>query len=183
MLQQNFRLLKSISSNRYPDKLGAKDVWPPGEFAFVASRKFEKDSSPANGSSIAVMFGFEDKLVLLTGDAHPGVVTNGVSTDWPSDRPVVSLLKLSHHGSKANPNEALLKALECKRFLIRTNGENYQDPDVTMLASVLKIKANPTFLFNYALERTLWWSDVPEDWPPFVNLYAEPGAAFIQIDI
>ncbi|MDS1135990.1 ComEC/Rec2 family competence protein [Nitratireductor indicus] len=168
--------------NRLGDRLGADDTWPPGDFSMVASRPFKKDDSVANGSSIALMLEFNGKLVLLTGDAHPDVVVNGLAIHGLDPRPTVSLLKLSHHGSKGNTSEQLLKAIHCERFLISTNGDRFKHPDVAMLARILKIQANPTFVFNHAVERTLWWQDVPDGWPQFQSIYPIADEPFVQVD-
>ncbi|WP_323688250.1 ComEC/Rec2 family competence protein [Rhizobium sp. AN69] len=165
------------------DVLGATDVWPPGAFTAVASRPFKKDTSVANGSSIALMLGFGGKLALLTGDAHPDVVLKGITIHWPSDRPKVSLLKLSHHGSKGNTSEQLLKAIECDRYLISTNGDRFKHPDVTLFARILKVRKNPIFLFNYWVDRTVWWEKVPEGWPSFSSSYPESSALFKEVVI
>lgn len=165
------------------DVLGAKDVWPPGTFSTVTARPFKKDDSAANGSSIALMLGFDDKMALLTGDAFPDVVATGISIHWPGSKPKVSLLKLSHHGSKGNTSEALLRAIDCDRYLISTNGDKYKHPDVTLFARILKVRKNPTFIFNYALDRNLWWQEVPDGWPNFQSEYPKPGLLFKQVDI
>lgn len=165
------------------DKLGPKDVWPPGNFATVASQKFEKDESIANGSSIALMLGFDDRLALLTGDAHPDVVVNGLAMHWPGSRPKVSLLKLSHHGSKGNTSEQLLKAIDCSRYLVSTNGDRFKHPDIATFARILKVRNKATFLFNYTVDRTLWWKEVPEGWPRFSCVYPESGAFYTRITL
>jgi len=74
------------STTETEDRLGANDVWPPGDFSSIASRPFVKDGSVANGSSIALMLEFDGKRVLLTGDAHPDVVANGIALHWPGVR-------------------------------------------------------------------------------------------------
>ncbi|QQF06971.1 ComEC/Rec2 family competence protein [Sinorhizobium meliloti] len=165
------------------DVLGATDVWPPGAFSAVASRPFKKDDSVANGSSIAIMLGFDGKLALLTGDAHPDVVSKGISIHWPGVQPKVSLLKLSHHGSKGNTSEQLLKAIDCDRYLISTNGDRFKHPDVTLFAKILKVRKKPIFLFNYSVDRTLWWQNIPDGWPSFTSSYPESGALFKEVEI
>lgn len=175
---------ETVDLEKPADVLGATDIWPPGAFSAVATRPFKKDVSVANGSSIALMLGFDGKLVLLTGDAHPDVVSAGISIHFPGTRPKVSLLKLSHHGSKGNTSEQLLKGIDCDRYLISTNSDRFKHPDVTLLARILNVRKRvPEFLFNYSVERTLWWQSVPDGWPIFTSSYPESGALYKEVDI
>ena len=52
--------------------LGAPDVQA------LAAEPFSEDTAEANGSSIALLAEFEGHRLLLTGDAHPGVLTASV---------------------------------------------------------------------------------------------------------
>jgi beta-lactamase superfamily II metal-dependent hydrolase len=164
------------------DRLGARDSWPPGSFGSYASRPFSRDSSIANGSSIALILEYEGKVVLLAGDAYPDVVRNGIMSHWNNITLRVDLLKLSHHGSKRNTSEELLKAVECDNYIFSTSTEKFKHPDFDLIARILKIRKNPNFIFNYAVERTLWWRSVPEGWPTFRSQYPVGTEGFVRIE-
>ncbi len=70
----------------------------------LAARPFEEDTSPANGSSIAILFEFAGRR-LLAGRRRPaGAVAEGLRRLGYSPEVPVELdaLKLAHHGSRAN---------------------------------------------------------------------------------
>jgi beta-lactamase superfamily II metal-dependent hydrolase len=115
------------------DLLRRKDKWPPLEFADLASAPFSSDRSAPNGSSIALLLEFNDQRMLLTGDAFAAVVSDAIEEYWDTP-PLVHLLKVSHHGSKANTTEKLLQSLQCKRFLISTSGKGHGHPDHVLIA-------------------------------------------------
>ena len=170
-------------AGRPPDLLGKTDTWPPGSFINMAATKFYEDSSVANGSSIALMLGYEGKLALLAGDAFPSVMRSALNLHWPSQKPEVALLKLSHHGSKANTDDSFLKAIECRCFLFSTNGKNHKHPDFATIARVLNSAREAQLIFNYDQSQTTNWRTVPNGWPTYTTVFAEPDAQFVIVNV
>ena len=166
-----------------PDHLGKTETWPPGSFISMATTKFHEDSSVANGSSIALMLGYEGKLVLLAGDAFPSVMRSALNIHWPSQKPKIALLKLSHHGSKANTDSSFLNAIDCRRFLFSTSGKNHRHPDFASIARVLNSAHEPQMIFNYDQSQTTNWRTVPNGWPIYTTVFAEPDARFVAVDV
>ena len=76
------------------------------------------DTSPTNGSSIALLCKIEERQILLTGDAFPGDLT-AVGDQYAGEQGF-SIVKLPHHGSDANISEEMLKALKSQDFIIST---------------------------------------------------------------
>lgn len=76
------------------------------------------DTSPTNGSSIALLCNIEERQLLLTGDAFPGDLT-AVGDQYAGEQGF-SIVKLPHHGSDANTSEEMLKALKTQDFIIST---------------------------------------------------------------
>lgn len=166
-----------------PDLLGRDDTWPPGSFTELAKQRFSRDKSVPNGSSIALMLEFAGQRVLLAGDAFPSVIASAIKLHWPSQKPVVDVFKLSHHGSKRNTDDTLLSAIDCRRFLFSTNGKVHGHPDAALIARVLRHSTEPQLIFNYEQDRTSGWRQVPKGWPAYTTFYPEPNDAFVKITV
>lgn len=164
------------------DLLGRNDPWPPGSYEDVSRIAFRRDTSPANGSSIALLLEYDDKRVLFAADAFANVVKSGLEKQFPI-RPEIHLLKVSHHGSKANTDYPLLNSLNCRRFLISTSGKGHKHPDNALIARLLRARHNPEIIFNYAVEHTVRWEGPLQSWPSFTAIYPADGETFVQIDV
>ena len=123
----------------------------------LAAETFSEDSAEANGSSIAVLAEFEGRRMLLTGDAHPSVLTAAIKRLGPG-KLAIDVCKLPHHGSKANVSRALLQALDCTRYLFSTNGAHFKHPDRQAVARVIKWGgAQSEITFNYRTKYNDMW--------------------------
>jgi len=128
----------------------------------LSSQFFSEDDSEANGSSIALMLEYEDRRVLLAGDAHPSVLKDGVDRMGCGEKVTLTACKLPHHGSKANINRQLLETLDCKTYLFSTNGAYFKHPDREAVARVIKWGgANPQLAFNYRSRFNTLWESKP----------------------
>lgn len=122
------------------------------------------DSSEANGASICLLFEHAGRSVLLTGDGHGDVLAAGLrrlAAARQVERVPVDLVKLPHHGSKANVTDELLGLLDSSRFLVSTNGSHYHHPDKVALRRILTgpTRTGPVELvFNYRSETTEPWA-------------------------
>ena len=121
----------------------------------LARRDLEEDDSPANGSSIALLFEYAGRRLLLAGDAYPSVLVEGLrELGYSAQSPLeLDALKLSHHGSRANTNNELLSMIRCDRYLISTNGKTFNHPDKECLARVIWANRewpDTVLYFNYA---------------------------------
>lgn len=120
-----------------------------------------RDRSKANGSSIGFVLEFDKQRLLLAGDAHADVLAANLRRYGAmvgEDRPRIDLVKLAHHGSRGNVSDALLEAMDARRFLISTNGDNFGHPDDAALARIIVSSEKPvTFYCNYASLRTTPW--------------------------
>lgn len=120
------------------------------------------DDAVANGSSLAMLAEFDGKSCLLLGDAHPDVVMEslkrlGATVTAPLK---VNAVKIAHHGSRRNTSPDLLRLVECKRFLISTNGNVFHHPDQETVDTVIDIAgAGVSIMFNYLSDTTRRWSD------------------------
>ena len=132
---------------------------------------FNQDAPAPNGSSIAFLAEYKGKAVLFTGDAHPSTLVEGIR-QLLKKRHLSSLpldaFKIPHHGSRNNLSSELLQLLECRRYLISTNGSYYHHPDKEAIARILKYGAleyskhsfdKAEVCFNYHKPRVAVWDD------------------------
>lgn len=139
-----------------PDVLG-DDAIDPDALAEVA---FVEDDSEANGSSIAFLAEFDGKSVLLTGDAHAGILADGLrrlARQRGTDTVEVDAFKLPHHGSKFNVSPAVLDLVDCGRYLFSTNGDRFRHPEPVAISRIITTRDDISLEFNYQTEFTAPW--------------------------
>ena len=104
-----------------------------------AAGVFGKDSSVANGSSIAFLLEIDDVKLLLTGDAYATDLESTIEqllVERGEDKLAVDLFKLSHHGSRQNMTDGLLDLIEPATILICTDGSKFEHPDADALQKI-----------------------------------------------
>jgi beta-lactamase superfamily II metal-dependent hydrolase len=123
----------------------------------LARSKFDEDTAPANGSTIALLAEFGGKSVLLSGDAYASVLVDALAR-LRKARGVrklrVDAFKLPHHGSSGNVNRELLAALPSIRYIFSTSGAIFGHPDDEAVARVIMTAtgSRKTLHFNYTAE-------------------------------
>lgn len=132
----------------------------------LIEQPYQSDTKEPNGSSIAFLAEHDGHAVLFTGDAHPPLLEQSIARLLQErDQTVLPLdaLKVSHHGSKKNTSAALLDLLDCRRFLISTNGARHSHPDQEAIARIVYHNyqnPEPTELyFNYESPQNSVWAD------------------------
>lgn len=125
--------------------------------------KLTYDSSVNNASSIAFLFEFETIKIAFLADALPSVCLNGLKKFDINGPCNVDLFKLSHHGSRSNTSDKILKILSTENYLLSTNGNGSSVPSKVMLAHLLKNaeennKKTIQLLCNYS-----WWDSIYHD--------------------
>lgn len=129
------------------------------DVATLAAVAEREDRTPPNGTSIAFVASFASKRVLLTADSHPGVLEASILS-LPKAERRFDLLKISHHGSKANLTRSFLRAFDCNRFAISTDGSHHEHPDPETIARLLTTVIGKKHLFfNYRHEQAAIWDD------------------------
>lgn len=145
-----------------PDLLGALNV------RSLAGRDFKSDDAAPNGSSIAFLAEYIDafdggkvKRALFAGDAFAPVLEKSVQAllhKRQAMRLPLDAFKVSHHGSQRNTSSELLKLLNCRHFLISTNGNRHKHPDDQTIARILVSQDTRIDLhFNYLTDFTKVW--------------------------
>lgn len=106
--------------------------------ADLMQEKLLSDSSPNNASSIAFIFEYHSIKLAFLGDAKPSVCLQGIKKINDADHFEVDLLKLSHHGSRSNTSDSLLKTIRTNNYLLSTNGHHKKVPSKVVLSHLLK---------------------------------------------
>lgn len=128
----------------------------------LAARSTAVDRAPANGSSIAFLLEHRGAAALLTADAFPTVLApalkalaahRGIALPWKLD-----LVKLSHHGSRANTTTDLMHVVRATDTLVSTNGAIFGHPDAEGIARVVQgCLPRSRLWFNYRTAKTEPW--------------------------
>lgn len=119
------------------------------------AKEFVGNITLANKSSIAFLFEYESMKILLLGDAAPDEVVNSLEMlGYSEERPLsVNFCKISHHASKHNTNNKLIKLIQCENFLISTNETTSGRPSKECLSRIICNSDNPVkFYTNYQIE-------------------------------
>jgi hypothetical protein len=131
----------------------------------LANSAFKADAAPANGSSIALLAEFGGASVLLGADAHAPVLAESIRKLLASrhiQRLPLDAFKLPHHASKNNLSRELLELLECRCYLVSTNGDYFSHPDREAIARVIKFGQyggqKPSLYFNYRTRFNEVWA-------------------------
>lgn len=121
------------------------------------------DDEAPNGSSIAFVAEWNERRVLLSGDAHPDLLAASLRplAEREGGRFRVELLKVSHHGSRGNTDRALIELLDCRRFLFSTNGSHHGHPDPEAVARCIAFSppGHKQLFFNYRSPWTRPWNE------------------------
>lgn len=144
------------------------DLELPGDLAELASERQKKDTSKANGSSIALLLEYGDRKILLSGDAHHASLVEGIEAVSEGATLQLDLFKLPHHGSKNNISKKLIESVDCDYWLISSDGTQFRHPDPVALARIIQFSSiRPSRLgFNVRSKYSGWWDN--ENWR---NLY------------
>lgn len=122
------------------------------------------DTSVANGSSIAIVLTHRNSAdrhtaLLLAGDAFAVDLLSGVTALAQAGklrvrggRLVIDAFKLPHHGSVGNLTAELIGAIDCRDYLVSTNGATFHHPHrdaLELIAASQKRAGKPRFHFNH----------------------------------
>jgi len=128
----------------------------------LADSPFSSDQAAPNGSSIALLAEYEGKSVLLGADAHAPLLVEsiGLLLKQRGQKTLpVGAFKVSHHASQNNLNVELMKLLDCRNYLISTNGAHFNHPDREAIARCIRYGgAKATLCFNYRTRLNEVWA-------------------------
>lgn len=154
----------------------------------LADKRTSNDGSVPNGSSIALLIEHQGASALLCADAFPDVLVAQLKAIAAScGRPTVEvdLVKLSHHGSRANVTQALVAAAPAKHYVVSTNNAYFRHPNDEAVARVITGADAPVLWFNHDTERNRRWDSeaLKRDHGFEVRFPQEPGfGAVIELE-
>jgi beta-lactamase superfamily II metal-dependent hydrolase len=159
------------------------------DLAKVDLKTFSSDKAHPNGSSIAVLAEHDGRSCLLTGDAFAPVLAKTIprlpAFDKQAGKLKVDAIKLPHHASRANVSPDLIGLLSCSRYLISTNGDVFEHPDIEAVGRVITLGGpSPELFFNYRSDTTkVWDNDALRSKHGYRTHYPADPAAGITIDL
>ncbi len=101
--------------------------------------EFGKDTSVANGSSIAFLFEHDGTSILFGADAYASDLKTSIGAilaQRGETKLHVRLFKLPHHGSRQNITDDLLDLIEPDEILVCTDGSKFKHPDEDALDKI-----------------------------------------------
>ena len=149
-----------------PQAPAAKSASTPNIEA-LANATFAEDTGIANAASIAFLAEFNDKALLVGGDARSDVLCDSIRSllsQRKQKRLRLDAFVIPHGGSQRNLSRELLELLECDRYLVSTNGAAFQHPSRETIARIVTFgRATPdrplTLVFNYRSQFTEVWAN------------------------
>lgn len=137
---------KEISAKRSDYKCGIEEL---------LRNPFKEDCAIINGSSISFILEHEGKRILMLADSHPSLVRKKLEELYQGRETRFDFVKVSHHGSKANTSNDLLRLINCTNFLISVNkGNSHAFPHKEALSRIVNNNYNKgrstNFYFNYS---------------------------------
>lgn len=121
----------------------------------ITGEQYTPDTSATNGSSISFVLEVDGKRVLFMGDAHSETIEESLELLYRKENKPYRFdaVKLSHHGSYNNNSPKLFSMIACDKWLVSTNGETYNHPDMPTLAYILTQDTGrcKELYFNYRL--------------------------------
>lgn len=128
-----------------------------------AAKEFIQDTSVTNGSSISIVLNISNKKMLFLGDSHPDIIIKSLKDLYSEDQfPIFfDAIQLSHHGSYNNNSPELLSIIRSDKYIISTNSDKYNHPDIETIACILftPYDKERTLFFNYQTELSNLLSD------------------------
>ena len=177
LLRKNLRLQPK-------DLLGVKTL----DIPTLAEAEYEIELSETNASSIAFLAEYDGKRCLFGGDAQPDVLSAAIQlklAQTGEKRLKLDAFKLPHHGSKHNTNSNLLQLLDCRKFLVSSNGAFYHHPDPEAIARIITENGpNVELFFNYISdENIIWQNDSLRSHYRYEACYPETGKEGLTVSL
>jgi hypothetical protein len=142
----------------------APDLEDVDDLEDLAAEPNSPDRAYANGTSISLLLEYAGRKIILSGDAFPDDLLDGIKAASPDHRLRVDAFKLPHHGSRNNVMRPLVEAVECDRWLFSTDGTRFRHPDAVAVARIIAYSPvrDPLLAFNVPSAFNGWWNN--EDW-------------------
>lgn len=144
-------------------------------YASLASR----DKSPFNLASIVCLVEFEEKRILLTGDARDDDILQGLENAGLLDdngEIMLDILKLPHHGSDRNVSRHFFEKVKATNYVISADGRHH-NPDrstLEMLSKATRGRDN----FTIHLSNRTGVNDLERELTEFIDADRQKGRSY-----
>lgn len=144
-----FSLSKDLPGFHFHEKKVSKSY----DLLKLCQEEYEPDDSASNGSSISFVIEIEGKRLLFLGDSHAETVAISLRVLYGEENAPYKfdVVKLSHHGSYNNNSPELLSLIDADKWLVSTNGNKYNHPDMPTLAHIITKDKGVKIYFNHDL--------------------------------
>lgn len=112
------------------------------------------DGSVNNKSSIAFLFEYKGIKIAFLADANSSVCLKGLKK-FEKDVYNADAVKVSHHGSRSNTSDKLLKKINTSNYLLSTDGHGGDVPSKVVIAHMLHMKKEEETVNLYC--NYPWW--------------------------
>jgi len=150
----------------------------------LSQREFHEDNSEANGSSIAFLAEFDGKSMLFCGDAFPSQLVKTLNIISPDNKVDIDIMKVSHHASSHNTSPELLAKINCKNYIISTNGSRFKHPKADTMSRIIKSgDLNTHLIFNYKSDiNEVWDNSSLKNTHNYSTTYPNDGEEGVEIE-
>ena len=126
---------------RTPDDYGraSSSLFPAPLLEAASELGDRSDVTPPNLASLMLLAEADGRTVLLTGDGHAREIERGLKQAGrldAQDQMHVDVLKVQHHGAKANITEEFARAITADAYVFCGNGEN-RNPEPAVVDLIL----------------------------------------------
>lgn len=122
-----------------------------GDKSIIFASLTDSDTSPFNLSSIVCLIQQNGKKILLTGDSRSDDVYSGLKESKLLDQDGklhVDILKMPHHGSKANMTADFLQKITADHYVISADGKHSNPDQETLDMFEENVKSGTLHLTN-----------------------------------
>jgi hypothetical protein len=154
-------LIPGAAARRPPAPEGFERMGPI-DIEQLAATPFVPDRTPPNGASIVVLAEYRGRRILLGADSHADLLARSLQSlaDADGGRLRLDAFKLPHHGSRYNVSRELLELVDCRRYLVSTNGSYFGHPHPEAMARVIAFGGTDfELVFNYRSDPALIWDN------------------------
>lgn len=162
---------------RYADEIKSNEL-KSGESKIDYKNIDELINSPENMSttdinktSIVLLIEVENKKMLFAGDtSEENLKKSLINLGYSKENPIkLDLFKIPHHGSKNNISKGLIEMIDCKLYLVSTNGKSHGHPDKEVLAKIINFNKNKyiDIIFNYDVFEDIFSDEDKEKYNKF----------------
>ncbi|OOM75473.1 MBL fold metallo-hydrolase [Clostridium sp. BL-8] len=136
--------------------------------------RYIKDKSIVNRSSISFLLEYGRFKILMLADSRSDIITKALNRLGynKNNKLVIDYVKLPHHGSKNNLYYDLLEIIECKKYIISTDGGIFNHPDKITLARILNVFSDVEFYFNSTVYEKIFLKEDKEEYE-FTCIYKD----------